>query len=46
MDCDMSDYFEKIGRYWVIRNKDGEPLPIFYCPFCGQKIDYDNEDKE
>jgi len=38
--CGLSDVFENVGGYWVVRAKDGSILPVFYCPMCGTRIDY------
>lgn len=44
--CDLDDYFERVGRYWVFRDRNGDPLPVLFCPFCGERIDYGHEDKD
>ena len=37
------EYFN--GNQWndYITGKDGKKYPVLYCPFCGQKIDYDTK---
>ena len=39
-DCGLDDLFEKKGRFWVVRTRDGTVLPVLFCPFCGERIDY------
>ncbi len=46
MSCDLSNFFERSGKWWFARGKDGEVIPILFCPVCGKKIDYDSENKE
>ena len=45
MDCDLSNFFTKVGNTWVLEGKDGTVLPILYCPVCGNRL-YENDDKE
>ena len=45
--CDMSDFFERVGEVWAIRTRDGKQmLPVLFCPFCGNKIEYEHYRKE
>ena len=45
--CDMSDFFERAGEVWAIRSRDGERmLPVLFCPFCGNRIEYGHCEKE
>lgn len=39
--CNLDGVFEKVGELYVVRNIKGEPIPVLFCPMCGQKIDYD-----
>ena len=38
--CDLSEFFDKVGEFWVFRAKDGRTLPVLFCPFCGERIPY------
>ena len=44
MVCDLSNTFEKIGKYYMFRDKQGLDWPVLYCPICGKKIDYEKEE--
>ena len=46
MACTFDGMFEKMGKYWVIKDKDGAAWPVLYCPICGAKIDYGEEEKK
>ena len=40
MECDLSEFFERRGQFWVMVSKDGRELPVLFCPFCGERIPY------
>lgn len=44
--CDMSDFFERLGKYWVMKDRDGAAWPVLYCPICGTKIDYTEKERK
>lgn len=43
--CDLSNWFANVGGIWMMTGNDGTTLPILYCPFCGERIEY-GKDKE
>ena len=45
MTCNMSDIFEKIGDLYYFTGKDGKKYPVLFCPFCGQKVEYDKKEE-
>ena len=47
-ECDLSDVFEKVGDVYIVRDRNGRPIPMLYCPMCGERIPYDSlrKDKE
>lgn len=44
-DCDLSNFFTRVGDIWVLEGKDGLVLPILFCPICGKRLNGEREEE-